>query len=84
MLAYDEGRKWFKYRILKTNIPLANYVAEMHVKPAAGGGSVVHWSAQFQRPAENAKPDEDDAATTKLVQGVFKAGLDNLAVITIK
>jgi mxaD protein len=82
LLAYDEGRKWFRYRIVKTNLPLSNYVAEMWVKPAAGGGSVVHWSGQFQRPQENAQPDQDDAATMKLVQGVFKAGLDNIVVIT--
>jgi hypothetical protein len=84
LLAYDEARKHFKYRIIKTNLPLANYVAEMWVTPASGGGSVVHWSAQFQRPEEQAKPDQDDAATMKLVQGVFKAGLDNIAVITAK
>ncbi|WP_028998321.1 SRPBCC family protein [Azohydromonas australica] len=82
LLAYDEKKKWYRYRIIKTSLPLANYVAEMWVKPAAGGGSVVHWKGQFQRPEENAKPDQDDAATEKLVQGVFKAGLDNLAVIT--
>jgi mxaD protein len=74
LLAYDEG--------IKTNLPLANYVAEMWVKPAAGGGSVVHWAASFQRPEETAKPDQDDAATQKLVQAVFKGGLDNLVVIT--
>ena len=84
LLAYDEARKHFKYRIIKTNLPLANYVAEMWVTPAAGGGSLVHWSASFQRPEEQAKPDQDDAATTKLVQGVFKAGLDNIAVITAR
>jgi mxaD protein len=82
LLSYDEGRKHFRYRIIKTNLPLASYVAEMWVKPAAAGGSVVHWSAQFQRPEENAKPDQDDGATMKLVQGVFKGGLDNIAVIT--
>jgi mxaD protein len=84
LLAYDEGRRWFKYRIIKTDLPLANYVAEMWVKPAAGGGSVVHWAASFQRPEETAKPDQDDAATQKLVQAVFKGGLDNLVVITAR
>jgi mxaD protein len=84
LLAYDERRKRFKYRILKTSLPLSNYVGEMWVQPAAGGGSVVHWSATFQRPEEEAQPGQDDAATLKLVQGVFKAGLDNIAVITAR
>lgn len=82
LLSYDEARKRFTYRIIKTNLPLANDVGEMWVKPAPGGGSEVHWSASFQRPEENAKPDQDDAATAKLVQGVFKAGLDNIGAIT--
>jgi len=84
LLAYDEAKRRFKYRIIKTNLPLANYVAEMWVMPAPKGGSVVKWSAQFQRPDETPKPEQDDAATTKLVQGVFKAGLDNIASLNAK
>ena len=41
---------WFRYRILKTNAPLRGYVGEMQVVSAEDGGSVVTWSAQFQRP----------------------------------
>ena len=82
LLAYDEGRKWYRYRIIKTSIPLRGYVAEIQVKPAPGGGSVVLWSTQFQRPDENAQPDQDDRATEALVQGVVKAGLANLAAVT--
>ncbi len=82
LLAYDEARKHFKYRIIKTNLPLANYVAEMWVTPAAGGGSVVHWRGRFQRPEETPQAGQGDDDTMKLVQGVFKAGLDNIAVIT--
>lgn len=82
LLAYDEAKMHFKYRIIKTNLPLANYVAEMWVKPAAGGGSVVHWRGSFQRPDETPQPGQGDEDTMNLVQGVFKAGLDNIAVIT--
>jgi mxaD protein len=84
LLAFDERKRWFKYRIIKTNLPLSNYVAEMWVEPAPKGGSVVKWSAQFQRPEETPKPEQDDAATTKLVQGVFKAGLDNIVTLNSK
>ncbi len=56
----------------------------MYVKPAPAGGSVVHWSPKFQRPEENAKPDQGDAATMILEEDAFKAGLDNIAVITSK
>lgn len=82
LLAYDESKKRFKYRIIKTNLPMANYVAEMWVTPAPGGGSVVHWRGKFQRPDEVPQAGQGDEDTMKLVQGVFKAGLDNIAVIT--
>lgn len=84
LLSYNEAGKRFKYRIIKTSLPLANYVGEMWVTPAKNGGSVVHWAASFQRPDEQAKADQDDAATQKLVQDVFKAGLDNLSAMNAK
>jgi mxaD protein len=84
LLAYDERKRWFKYRIIKTNLPLSNYVGEMWVEPAPHGGSVVKWTGQFQRPEETPKPDQDDAATTRLVQGVFKAGLESIASLSAK
>ena len=60
---------------------MRDYVGEMQVVPADDGGSVVLWSAQFRRPDQNPQPGQDDAATKKLVQGIFKAGLDNLPVV---
>ena len=82
LLEYREADRWYRYRILKTNLPMKGYEAEMHVEAAPGGGSVVTWSGMFQRPDENAKPGEDDAATTKLVQGVFRSGLENVEKLT--
>jgi len=81
LLEFDETKKWFKYRIIKTSAPLRGYVGEMQVIPADDGGTVVMWSAQFQRPDENPEPDQDDLATENLVQAIFKAGLDNLPAI---
>ena len=81
LLEYDETKMWFKYRIIKTSFPLRGYVGEMQVVPADDGGSMVLWSAQFQRPDETPKPGQDDLATEKLVQDIFKAGLDNLSIV---
>jgi hypothetical protein len=82
LLDYDEARRWFRYRILKTNLPLANYVGEMWVEAAGDGAATVKWSAQFQRPVGSAEPDADDRATEGLVGAVFSAGLENLHVLT--
>jgi uncharacterized protein YndB with AHSA1/START domain len=80
LLNFSEPQRWFSYRILKTNLPMTNYVGEMWVESGKAGGSVIHWQAHFQRLV-NAGPKEDDAATMGLVQAVFKAGLDNLVVL---
>lgn len=82
LLEYDEMKMWFKYRIIKTSIPLRGYVGEMQVVPGDDGSSVVLWSAQFQRLDEVPQPGQDDNATEQLVQSVFSAGLQNLRVLT--
>lgn len=82
LLAYDEAKKWFRYRIIKTSLPLRNYMAEMWVEAAEDGGSVVYWSGEFQRPDDSSDPNQADRATEKLVQDVFKAGLENLPAVT--
>ena len=81
LLEFDETKKWFKYRIIKTSAPLRGYVGEMQVIPAEEGGSVVMWSAEFQRPDETPKPGEGDVDTENLVKGIFQAGLGNLPVM---
>lgn len=82
LLEYREDVRWYRYRIIKTNLPMKAYEAEMRVEAAPGGGSVVVWMGQFQRADENPKPDQDDAATLKLVQGVFRSGLENIEKLT--
>ena len=82
LLEYEEEKRWFRYRIIKTNLPLSNYVAEMWVEPAADGGSLVSWSTAFQRPDGGGEPDEADRATERLVRGVVNAGLENLPTLT--
>jgi mxaD protein len=82
LLDYDETRRWFRYRILKTNLPLANYVGEMWVEPTPDGHATVKWSSEFQRPVGSSNPDADDRATEGLVQAVFTAGLDHLHIVT--
>lgn len=84
LLAYDEARKWYRYRIVKTSLPLSNYVAEMWVEPGEAGGSVVLWSGEFQRPDGSAEPAEADRATAALVRDVFEGGLANLLAVTAR
>ena len=45
LLEYDEAKRWFKYRIIKSSLPIRGYVGEMQVVPTDDGGSEVLWSA---------------------------------------
>lgn len=82
LLAFEEEKRWFRYRIIKTSLPLRNYVAEMWVEAGVGGGSIVYWSAEFHPPGGDLDGDGAARSTEALVQGVFLAGLENLPAVT--
>lgn len=75
LVAYDAAARSFKYRIIESPAPVIGYVSTIEVKPAAGGSSVV-WSSTFQ--VKDGTPEED---AKKLISGVYRAGLDNLASV---
>jgi hypothetical protein len=81
LLEYDEAGRRFKYRILKTSVPLRGYVGEMHVTPTDEGGSVVVWSTQFEGIDDGSGAEPDEAIAKEIVGEVVKTGLDNLRVL---
>jgi uncharacterized protein YndB with AHSA1/START domain len=79
LLEYDEARRRFKYRIIKTSLPLRGYVAEMQVAPT-DDGCTVRWCATFHGP----DPQSGSAAEfdpTDAVKGIFRMGLENLHTV---
>lgn len=69
----DEDGHLYRYSIIESPLPVANYAAELRVKPGVDGKScTVEWSSDFN-PA-GASIEE----ATKAIQGVYQAGLDNL------
>jgi mxaD protein len=64
--------KLYRYSILSGPLPVADYMAEIHVKDNGDGTSTVEWSSEF-RPKDAA---ENDAV--KVIQGIYQAGFDNL------
>ncbi len=79
LLEYDEAQRRFKYRIIKTSIPLRGYVGEMQVAPTDDGCSV-RWWATFHGPdPQSGSADEFDP--TDAVKGIFRMGLDNLQAV---
>ncbi len=67
-----EANGSYTYSILESPLPVKNYTATISVRPAAGGGSTVEWSSEFDTDGT----PESDAA--EAIQGIYQAGIDNL------
>lgn len=76
LVAFDASARSYQYRIIESPAPVADYVSTIQVQQAAGGSTVV-WRSQF-----NLKPGTTEAEAKKLISGVYRAGLDNLAAVT--
>lgn len=68
------GKVNYSYTIEESPLPVKNYTATIGVAPSSTdkGQSVITWSAKFDAKD---KPEADAKAT---IEGIFKAGLDNL------
>ncbi|MFO1266765.1 MAG: SRPBCC family protein [Rubrivivax sp.] len=75
LLEWNGKQHTLRYRILKSPLPIVNYVATYAVKPAPNGGSTFVWKTDFRRQ-EGA--GVDDAAAKKIVQEVIDQGLAKL------
>ena len=75
LVAFDAAARSYQYQILESPAPVMDYVSTIQVKETPGGSAVV-WSSQF-----NVKPGTSEADAKKLISGVYRAGLDNLASV---
>jgi len=69
----DESFK-YRYSIVDSPLPVANYVSELRVvKDDSGKGCSVEWSSEFA-PASGASATDAE----KAIRDVYEAGLNNL------
>ena len=68
----DQDGQSYSYSIVESPLPVADYQATIKVTEAEGGGSTIEWSSEFE--AKGA-PEGDVA---KAVEGIYRAGFDNL------
>lgn len=66
----DKGQS-LTYSILEGPLPVQDYVSTLRVD-GSGGRCTVRWSSEF-KPAGMSEPE-----AVKVMEGVYKAGLDNL------
>ncbi|MFI4878185.1 MAG: SRPBCC family protein [Steroidobacterales bacterium] len=80
LLSYDAAHHSYHYMIVESPLPIAHYRSSISVRPGGAGMTKVTWSGSFKRKNASDKPPEaeSDAGATKLVQGVYRGGLDNL------
>jgi mxaD protein len=80
LLAFDEAKHTYKYRIVESPLPLRDYVSHITVTPGPNGGSHVTWVGTFKRKSTSDTPPEaeNDEAALKLINGVYDGGLANL------
>ena len=73
----DEQLNFYRYEILESPLPVKNYQAQFALTPDDDDEDEINfaWSAVFDA---NAAPDEEAHDT---IEGIFKAGLDNIKVM---
>ena len=82
LLAFDDKKKLFKYKIVGDSpLPVTNYFSTMYVTKAKGGGAKVIWQGTFDNKPGSGKTD---AEVVEMLNGAYKAGLDNLKTVTEK
>ena len=83
LLGFDPKHHRFRYTMIEGALPVSGYVSVLSIKGAGPNRSKVTWSGTFKRKNTGASPaaSENDAAATKAVGAVYRAGLDNLKKI---
>jgi hypothetical protein len=75
LVDFDAAARRYQYRIIDSPAPVSDYVSTIQVQETAAGSTVV-WSSRF-----NVKAGTSEVDAKKLISGVYRAGLDNLASV---
>ena len=69
----DDNEHLYRYSILESPLPVADYVAEIRVRQNEDGtGSTIEWSSEFKHK------DASVQKATEVIQGIYQTGFDNL------
>jgi len=73
LISHDGATRSLQYRILASPAPVVGYRSTLAVKPGRDGSTVV-WSSDFK-----VKAGASEAEVKKMIAGIYRLGLDNLA-----
>ena len=68
----DDDERSYSYSIISSPMPINNYRSTIRVLEGEDGKTTVEWSSEF----DSGDAPENDV--TKIVEGIYSAGLDNL------
>lgn len=72
LLGLSDKDHSFRYTITEADVPLRNYVAEVHLKPVTDGNRTFwHWSSRFDTP-----PGQERDLADLVAEGVYEAGFE--------
>lgn len=77
LISHSDAERTYRYQIKTSPLPLTEYDSTIAVEALAKGGCRVSWRSTF-RSQEGAGLDDD--AVRAIVSGIYRAGLDALAV----
>ena len=70
LLSLSDSERRFRYSIVDADIPLQNYVAEVHLKPVTDGDRTFwHWASTFNTP-----PGQEQELAALVATEVYEAG----------
>jgi polyketide cyclase/dehydrase/lipid transport protein len=83
LLQFDEQGHRYRYAIMESVLPVSHYSSNFVVTSLGPNKTLVTWSGKFKRKnLSDTPPDnENDKTATDTIEGVYKAGLDNLKKI---
>ncbi len=74
LLKLSDSKRSFSYAIVKSEVPLLNYVAHLELKPVTTGNRTFwRWWSQFDTP-----PGREAELTSVVVDGVYRAGFEGM------
>lgn len=66
---YSDAKNSYSYAIVKSPLPVANYVSTITLTPAADGHTLMKWTSTFDA---NGVSDEQ---ATEVIQGIYDSGM---------
>jgi len=82
LLFWNDEKKYFRYRIIGDSpFPITDYVSTVAVQRGRNGMTKLAWQGKFKNKEGSGKTDEE---VIEMINGAYKAGLENVKALAEK